>query len=60
MRLASRDRTFHATVYATYTWLVPKGIYKQDEFRKFFVEWTRKEPSNKAARGVSRSRPEFS
>jgi hypothetical protein len=42
MRLASLDRTFKATVYAMYTLLVPKGIYKQDEFQKFFVEWTRK------------------
>jgi hypothetical protein len=42
MRLASRGRIFKATVYAMYTGLVPKGIYKQGEFQKFFVEWTRK------------------
>ena len=61
MRLASLDRTSKATVYAMYTLLVPKGIYKQDEFQKFFVEWTRKRTIEGRPRAAfSRSKPEFS
>jgi hypothetical protein len=59
--LASRDRTFKATVYAVYTSLVPKGIYKQDQFQKFFIEWTRKRTIEGRPRAAfSRSKPEFS
>jgi len=42
------------------TLLVHKGISTQDEFQKFFVEWTKKKRTEEGPRGASRSEPEFS
>lgn len=57
MRLASRDESFKATVYAMNTLLIHKGIYTQSEFQQLFVEWLKKEESKKA-RVQKVSRPE--
>jgi hypothetical protein len=40
---ASRDEGFNATVYAINTLLIQKGVYTQEEFQSFFVEWIEKE-----------------
>jgi hypothetical protein len=40
---ASRDEGFKATVYAVNTLLIRKGVYTQQEFQSFFVEWVEKE-----------------
>jgi hypothetical protein len=40
---ASRDEGFKATVYAMNTLLIRKGVYTQEEFQLFFVEWVEKE-----------------
>src|SRR5258708_24061707 len=40
---ASRDEGFKATVYAMNTLLIRKGVYTQEEFQSFFVEWVEKE-----------------
>jgi hypothetical protein len=43
MKLASRDETFKATVYAMNTLLIHRGIYTQAEFQQMFAEWVKKE-----------------
>jgi len=43
IEVASRDESFRASVYAMNTLLIQKGVYTQDEFRAFFVEWIEKE-----------------
>lgn len=43
MEAASRDEGFKATVYAMNTLLIRKGVYTQEEFQLFFVEWVEKE-----------------
>ena len=48
MRLATRDETFKATVYAMNTLLIHRGIYTQDEFQQLFVEWVKKEEAKKS------------
>jgi hypothetical protein len=40
---ASRDEGFMATVYAMNTLLIQKGVYTQEEFQSFFVEWVERE-----------------
>jgi hypothetical protein len=42
MRLASRYKTFKATVWAMNTLRVPEGSCTQHELQKFFREWTKK------------------
>jgi hypothetical protein len=44
---ASRDEGFQATVYAMNTLLIRKGVYTQEEFQSFFVEWVEKELKRK-------------
>jgi hypothetical protein len=44
---ASRDEGFKATVYAMNTLLIRKGVYTQEEFQSFFVEWVEKELKRK-------------
>ena len=48
MRSASRDEAFKATVYAMNTLLIHRGVYTQEEFQQFFVEWVKKEETKKA------------
>jgi hypothetical protein len=48
MRLTSRDEAFRATVYAMNTLLIHRGVYTQEEFQQFFVEWVKKEEAKKA------------
>jgi hypothetical protein len=43
LEIASRDEGFKATVYAMNTLLIRKGVYTQEEFQLFFVEWVEKE-----------------
>jgi hypothetical protein len=43
LAVASRDEGFKATVYAMNTLLIRKGVYTQEEFQLFFVEWVEKE-----------------
>ena len=50
MRLATRDETFKATVYAMNTLLIHRGIYTQDEFQQLFVEWVKKEEAKKKSK----------
>ena len=48
---ASREDGFKATVYAMNTLLVRKGVYTQEEFQIFFVEWVEKELKRKKQDG---------
>jgi hypothetical protein len=50
---ASRDEGFKATVYAINTLLIRKGVYTQEEFQSFFVEWVEKELTRKQRDGAS-------
>jgi hypothetical protein len=50
---ASRDEGFKATVYAINTLLIRKGVYTQEEFQSFFVEWVEKELRRKQPDGAS-------
>ena len=50
---ASRDEGFKATVYAINTLLIRKGVYTQEEFQSFFVEWVEKELARKQRDGAS-------
>jgi hypothetical protein len=50
---ASRDEGFKATVYAINTLLIRKGVYTQEEFQSFFVEWVDKELRRKQRDGAS-------
>jgi hypothetical protein len=50
---ASRDEGFKATVYAINTLLIQKGVYTQEEFQSFFVEWVEKELRRKQRDGAS-------
>ena len=50
---ASRDEGFKATVYAINTLLIRKGVYTQEEFQSFFVEWVEKELRRKQLDGAS-------
>jgi hypothetical protein len=43
IEVASRDEGFKASVYAMNTLLIQKGVYTQEEFQLFFVEWIEKE-----------------
>ena len=47
LAVASRDEGFKATVYAMNTLLIRKGVYTQEEFQSFFVEWVEKELKRK-------------
>ncbi len=47
LAVASRDEGFKATVYAMNTLLIRKGVYTQEEFQVFFVEWVEKEVTRK-------------
>jgi hypothetical protein len=47
LAVASRDEGFKATVYAMSTLLIRKGVYTQEEFQSFFVEWVEKELKRK-------------
>lgn len=49
---ASRDEGFMATVYAMNTLLIQKGVYTQEEFQLFFVEWVEKELRRKKPDGA--------
>jgi hypothetical protein len=49
---ASRDEGFKATVYAINTLLIRKGVYTQEEFQSFFVEWVEKELRRKQRDGA--------
>lgn len=49
---ASRDEGFKATVYAINTLLIRKGVYTQEEFQSFFVEWVDKELRRKQRDGA--------
>ena len=49
---ASRDQGFKATVYAINTLLIRKGVYTQEEFQWFFVEWVEKELGRKKLDGA--------
>jgi hypothetical protein len=50
---ASRDEGFKATVYAMNTLLIRKGVYTQEEFQSFFVEWVEKESRRKKLDGAT-------
>jgi hypothetical protein len=50
---ASRDEGFKATVYAINTLLIRKGVYSQEEFQSFFVEWVEKELRRKQRDGAT-------
>jgi hypothetical protein len=47
MEVASRDEGFKASVYAMNTLLIQKGVYTQEEFQVFFVEWVEREVRRK-------------
>lgn len=47
IEVASRDEGFKASVYAMNTLLIRKGVYTQEEFQAFFVEWVEKELKRK-------------
>ncbi len=49
IELASRDEGFKASVYAMNTLLIQKGVYTQEEFQVFFVEWVEKELRRKGS-----------
>jgi hypothetical protein len=51
LAVASRDEGFKATVYAMNTLLIRKGVYTQEEFQMFFVEWVEKEVRRRASDG---------
>jgi hypothetical protein len=51
LEAASRDDGFKATVYAMNTLLIRKGVYTQEEFQRFFVEWVEKELRKKTTAG---------
>jgi hypothetical protein len=51
IKVASRDEGFKATVYAMNTLLLRKGVYTQEEFQLFFVEWVEKELRRKGKEG---------
>lgn len=51
LAVASRDEGFKATVYAMNTLLIRKGVYTQEEFQMFFVEWVEKELTRKGSDG---------
>ena len=51
LAVASRDEGFKATVYAMNTLLIRKGVYTQEEFQLFFVEWVEKEVKRRALDG---------
>jgi hypothetical protein len=51
LEAASRDDGFKATVYAMNTLLIRKGVYTQEEFQRFFVEWVERELRKKATAG---------
>ncbi len=53
LAVASRDEGFKATVYAINTLLIRKGVYTQEEFQSFFVEWVEKELRRKQLDGAS-------
>jgi hypothetical protein len=55
LAVASRDEGFKATVYAMNTLLIRKGVYTQEEFQLFFVEWVEKELRRKGERGSNAS-----
>ena len=55
LAVASRDEGFKATVYAMNTLLIRKGVYTQDEFQLFFVEWVEKELRRKGKQGLDAS-----
>jgi hypothetical protein len=57
LAVASRDEGFRAAVYAMNTLLIQKGVYTQEEFRRFFVEWVEKEMKRKK-RDAGKSRRE--
>jgi hypothetical protein len=50
---ASRDEGFRATVYAMNSLLLQKGVYTQEEFQSFFVEWVEKELRRKKPDGAT-------
>jgi hypothetical protein len=51
LAVASRDEGFKATVYAMNTLLIRKGVYTQEEFQLFFVEWVEKEVRREGSDG---------
>jgi len=53
IEVASRDEGFKASVYAMNTLLIRKGVYTQEEFQVFFVEWVEKELSRKQGSDAS-------
>ena len=55
LAVASRDEDFKATVYAMNTLLIRKGVYTQEEFQLFFVEWVEKELRRKGKQGSDAS-----
>jgi len=55
LAVASRDEGFKATVYAMNTLLIQKGVYTQEEFQLFFVEWVEKELRRKGTPGSNAS-----
>jgi len=55
LAVASRDEGFKATVYAMNTLLIRKGVYTQEEFQLFFVEWVEKELRRKGKQGSEAS-----
>jgi hypothetical protein len=55
LAVASRDEGFKATVYAMNTLLIRKGVYTQEEFQLFFVEWVEKELRRKGKQGSDAS-----
>lgn len=46
-KIANREESFMATVYAMNTLLIEKGIYTKEEFRALFTEWVEKEEHKK-------------
>ena len=48
-KIANRDESFMATVYAMNTLLIQKGFYSQEEFRALFAQWVEKERKKEKA-----------
>ena len=49
IEVTSRDEGLKASVYAMNTLLIQKGVYTQEEFQVFFVEWVEKKLRRKGS-----------
>lgn len=58
-KIASRDESFRATIYAMNSLLIYKGVYTREEFQGLFVEWVEKETRKKSRETVKVSQGQF-